>query len=202
MVRDLAKAVVMLRKALIVTTLVFGVAACASGSKNSSSVPTRLSSPRQTPTTVPAGTMTTVAGNSTFKVGEKVKTALGNTITVYSYVQPVPPPQNAPPLPRKREYAAADIEFCLTGTTSDVFGTTVPLAAATIPVNSYDFELQMPDNSRVHPTIPVKDPDLNLTTLSHGECVRGWVSWQVRTGVRPRWIIDSYTRPPAIRWQP
>lgn len=143
---------------------------------------------------------TTRATRSQFRVGDKIETSRGNTIAIYTYEQPAPPPEFFRPDPGM-EYAVADVELCATGDLStDAFGNERPPEEQVASVNPFDFELVMPDNSRLQPTIAVREPALNSTDLAQDECVRGWVSWEVPAGVRPVAVLDKQTGPPNIRW--
>lgn len=133
-------------------------------------------------------TTTTVPPPAQFVVGDRVETALGNFVTLYSYEQPVPPPEFITP-EEGNELAVADVEACLgTTPTTDVF------------VNPFDFELIMPDNTRRGATFAAREPALNDTQLvAVGDCVRGFVSFQVPIGQRPVFLVDTLTDP-QIRW--
>ena len=73
---------------------------------------------------------------------------------------------------------------------------------AGISANPFYFQLQMGDNSRINATVPVKDPALNATTLTApGDCVRGWVSFQVPTGAQIVYVVDTQSTP-IIKWAP
>ncbi len=55
--------------------------------------------------------------------------------------------------------------------------------------NPYNFEFQMPDNTRRDPGIGVREPSLNGTQLAPGDCVRGWTTFQITDGETPAFII-------------
>lgn len=136
-----------------------------------------------------ATTTTTEAPD--FVVGDRVESALGNFVTVYSYEQPAAPNNEFLEPGPGNEFAVADIEACLGVDPPD---------GNTIGVNPFDFELIMPDNTRRQAAFAVRDPALNFTELfAAGDCVRGFVSFEVPVGVRPSQIVDLLTDP-QIRW--
>ena len=129
--------------------------------------------------------------SSDLKLGDTATTAIGNTLTVYSYEVPVvaeffePDPGNA--------FAAIDVEGCAKADLE-----------APASINPFDFELQMPDNTRRQADIGVREPSLNDTTLFAGDCVRGFVTFQVPAGVTPTVVIfetfDADFNPIVIKW--
>lgn len=119
-------------------------------------------------------------------MGETASTDVGNDITVHSY-EYVPPTDIWQPEPGF-EYNAADIEACAS-----------PDLKGSADFNPFDFGLQMPDNTRLQPHVGVKEPALNLTTLPPGDCVRGYVTFQVPQGGTPAYVIFS-ARSTIIKW--
>jgi hypothetical protein len=128
----------------------------------------------------PAGSATTAptsttAPNGALAMGTAGKTPRGNTITVHSYEQPATgissyrSPQGA-----GNEFAAIDVEACATSGQAST-------------VNSFNFKLQMPDNTRRDVTSG-KDPALNFTNLAANDCVRGWVTFEVPAGQRAAYV--------------
>jgi hypothetical protein len=113
-----------------------------------------------------------------FRIGDKVVAENGNTVQVFSYLQPITPPS---PLMHPRtgtEFAAYETEICV--------------ATEPATVNALNFVLRMPDNTRFDAGGWIaKSPDLKATTLRQGDCVRGWVSSQVPVGQRPSFIVFS-----------
>lgn len=148
----------------------------------------------------PSTTTTTKPADYQFTVGEKVLTARGNTVTVYSYAQPVPPPDEYSAAPDGMEVAAADVEICVTADLSNYDGQVVPPEQRFLTSNPYDWVLAMPDNSRLQPSHARSEPALNAADIAEGQCVRGWVSWEVPAGVRPRAVVNTATGPPNLEW--
>ncbi len=68
-------------------------------------------------------------------------------------------------------------------------------------LNPFDFSLQMPDNTRIEPTMPVVDPALNHTDLLPEDCVRGLVTFQVPKGQRLSYVrFDQMFPEEMARW--
>lgn len=141
-----------------------------------------------TPTAAPSPTPT---AQNIFHVGDKVQTAHGNFEQVFQIIRPYTQTGTFTfPADAGNEFAVADVELC------------AGPKGAGISANPYDYQLQMSDNSRVNATVPVKDPALNATTLTGpGDCVRGWVSFQVLVGVAIDYFVDTQTTP-IIKWAP
>ncbi len=123
--------------------------------------------------------------NANLTVGQTARTSAGNEVTVHSYVA-VAPTDTFQPEPGF-ELHAADVEGCAG---ADIEGSA--------GFNPFDFALQMPDNTRLQSDIGVKEPPLNDTTLTPGDCVRGWVTFQVPEGETPTNVI--YTASSIIKW--
>ena len=62
------------------------------------------------------------------------------------------------------------------------------LGGQAVSANSYNFQLQMPDNTRRQPAYG-KEPALSYTNLNPDDCVRGWITYEVPAGVRPVYIV-------------
>jgi hypothetical protein len=139
----------------------------------------------------PAETTTTTSGRADFGVGDRVETASGNFVQVFSYEQPVPPPDEFMTPNPGFGWAVIDVEACA-GPFDDPEGLRY--------VNPYDFELIMPDNTRMVSDLPVREPALNDTELPYAnDCARGFVSFQVPAGQRPRAVENTNTQP-SIQW--
>ena len=80
------------------------------------------------------------------------------------------------------EWVAADVEACA-GPESKNFS-----------ISPFEFELQLADNTRAESNFMSKDPSLNHTELSPGDCVRGFISYEVPTGKKPiKFIYNELT---------
>jgi hypothetical protein len=78
------------------------------------------------------------------------------------------------------EFGAIDVEGCANDD------------AQSFSLNPFYFNLQMPDNTRSESTMPAAEPELNHTELAPGECVRGYVTFEVPQGQTP---IAIYFKP-------
>jgi hypothetical protein len=67
--------------------------------------------------------------------------------------------------------------------------------------NPFFFALQMPDNTRLQPKVPVSEPALKAAALSAGECLRGDITFEVPQGQTPSYalITNSQTQKSA-KW--
>lgn len=88
------------------------------------------------------------------------------------------------------QFAAAEVEACA-GPAGDRIGP-----------NSFEWAVAMPDNTRFQPANPagLQQPALQSTPLQAGECVRGWVNFEVPTSPAPRFIIYS-SGGASARWR-
>lgn len=118
-------------------------------------------------------------------VGDAAVTASGNEITIHSF-EYVPADEFYQPEPGFR-FAAVDVEGCAD-----------PDSATAADLNPYDFNLQMPDNTRLDGDYYVREPVLNATTILPGDCVRGWVTYQVPEGTTPANVI--FTGSSIVKW--
>lgn len=151
----------------------------------------RSTTTTRTATTEPPETTTSTATPGRATVGDRIETDVGTLVQVHSYEQPVPAPDEFTTPQPGHEWAVIDVEACA-GPTDDDTGLR--------SVNPFDFELLMPDNTRFGADLPVREPALNHVDLPYaGDCARGFVSFQVPAGQRPRAIEDVATYPP-VRW--
>jgi len=135
------------------------------------------------PTTA-AATTTTAALTAGVRIGTEVKTALGNTVTVYSFDPAVSTRLTAS---AGRTFTAIDVGGCVVGSSAPADG----------PGPAF-FQLVMPDDTRASPASPVKEPALRVTRLAPGECIRGWVTFESPAGVRPVAVVFNAST--LIRW--
>lgn len=127
---------------------------------------------------------------SVFAIGEMIETVHENRLTVHTvefdvmdqYITPEP----------GNIYIAFDVEGCANST-----------EAATLNPNY--FRVQMPDSSRINSYIGIREPALNHTELVPGDCVRGWVTFEVPEAQRPTSInfetYDMEFRPIVLKWE-
>ena len=137
--------------------------------------------------TQPSTQAKTTSANPDLGIGDTSITASDNKLTVHSYESPIPPPDDYTKPDPGKAFAAIDVEGCANPDTNESTG-----------LNPYDFTLQMPDNTRLEPDIGAKEPALNDTTLTPGDCVRGWVTFQVPQGQKPKFVV--FTGSSIIKW--
>ncbi len=126
---------------------------------------------------------------SEFVVGDTVVTATGNKLTVYEYLPDVQSKNQFIKPDPGMSYVAFDVEGC----------SNVEVAS----INPFDFRLQMPDNSRLQPTVSVREPALHSTNIVRGDCVRGWVTFEVPADQTPKTVnyeTSSGGRAAVIKW--
>lgn len=132
------------------------------------------------------------AKNESQNIGEtaKLKNA---TVTIYSLEDnAVPEDRHSHPKDGKR-YMVADVEGCANNNAQP----------NSVEMNPFYFEMQMPDNTRVKPNISEWEPALHQQELSPGDCVRGFVTYQVPIGQAPKYIhFDMAAEPQEkeTRW--
>ena len=120
-------------------------------------------------------------------VGDRVETSKGNSVTVFSYDQPTPAPATVEPR-SGMEFATVDAEFCL-GPEDNGYA-----------VRSDYFELLMPDDTQRLAVTGVREPALIKTDLEEeGDCVRGYVTFEVPVGERAAFVLGAGSQPP-VRW--
>lgn len=67
-------------------------------------------------------------------------------------------------------------------------------------MNPFDWVLEMPDNTRQQASYGgAAEPQLEGGDVYQGDCIRGFVSFDVPIGVRPVAVRDTAAAPP-IRW--
>ena len=77
------------------------------------------------------------------------------------------------------QFAAAEVQECA-GPAGERFSP-----------NRFDFELAMTDNTRVDPGVHIQQPELTSSPLLPGDCIRGWVTFEMMTTATPRFIVYS-----------
>jgi hypothetical protein len=126
------------------------------------------------------------------QLGDILTTAFDSSITVYSYESPVSGDPIVPIEPG-HVFAAIGVEAC-----------TSPDLGRTAIFGPSDFQLQMPDNTRAGWAPLIKDPALLSTTLVPGDCVRGFVSFEIPEGVMPESAVfetfDADGNPVVLKW--
>ncbi len=171
---------------VVALVLVISAVACTSPSKKSGgseASPTTV----VVPGTMPANGSATTSPLSPVPLGTKIATPVGNEVTVYDYVSPVPSGKLFEDAAAGNVYSAVNVEVCA-GAAGMMGGNSVKPTL---------FQLVMPDNARIAATVGIKQPTLLAIELPAGACVRGWVTYEQPIG-RPTSV--DYQGPPAYRW--
>lgn len=165
--------------AVAVALSLLGLAGCAAA--DNSAAPKKVE-PKAQPGVVE--TTTTVTARPVFHVGDTVELPSGNQITVHALGDYVSGNQFEKPDPGNK-FVALDAEGCA-----------VKAAAS---LNPFQFELVMPDNTRQQISLMgSKEPGLHDTDLMVGDCVRGWVVFEVPAGQTPAAV--AFTGSTGVRW--
>jgi len=125
-------------------------------------------------------TPVTQSSVTTHPIGTELTTSAGNTLKLHGVDSNVTSSnQFIQPAPGKK-YFAVDMGGCAsranTGATS---------------LNMFSFTLQMPDDTRLPPTIAAREPGLGAVELVPGDCARGWVTFEVPLTQQP--VVLNYT---------
>ncbi len=141
---------------------------------------------RNAPTLPPA----TTARVTDVPLGTTLTVSPGDhQITAHQFESPVASRNEFSTPKAGNQFAAVDVEQCA-GPAGDQFG-----------LNPFDFQLAMPDNTRLQPGIVLgREPELHSTPLQAGECVRGWINFEVPIDVAPRYLVYT-TGTASARWQ-
>jgi hypothetical protein len=136
-----------------------------------------------------------VPSEQEFSLGETATFRYGDTTTVYSYVSPDPSANEFIQPKAGNQFAVIDVEICA-GSGEDIG----PSGRNTqLSINPFQFSLQMPDNTRIEPTLLASpDPALPAANLSAGECVRGNLGFEVPQGETPNFVLQEGT--PSAKW--
>ena len=177
------------RRPLTVVLLVAVLAACGGGSKQAASTSTTSTTTTSTTTTTTAPTTTAAPTTTTLPgAGDAITTSKG-TFTMHEFQNPAQPTHRmtltADP---GNHFAAVDFEVCATSS----------------PASFSPLDLVVVDSAnRRWETWNVQDytndPRLRSTTVSPGDCARGWVSFQVADDATPVAVLETDPSPPA-RW--
>ncbi|MGH9178372.1 MAG: hypothetical protein ACRD0N_07450 [Acidimicrobiales bacterium] len=167
----------------------------ACGSTAGPDQPAALSAPttgRATTTTTAAPAAGGGAGTTTstspaappLRMGEDGTTRDGNTIRVLTYHQPLD--GTVLEAGAGQEFAAVEAEICA--------------GRRSAPRVSPDsFKVELADGTRRGRSyFGPKEPELDDTSLPSGQCVRGWISFEVPEGKRPAFVVFQGSS--VIRW--
>lgn len=88
-------------------------------------------------------------------------------ITAYTFRAPVESSNRFTTPKAGMQFAAAEVQECA-GPAGERFSP-----------NRFDFELAMGDNTRITAGVEIQQPQLAASPLLPGDCIRGWVSFEV-----------------------
>lgn len=100
-------------------------------------------------------------------------------ITAFTFRSPVTPTNQFTTPKAGMQFAAAEVQECA-GPAGERFSP-----------NRFDFELALTDNTRIRAGTEVQTPQLASSPLLPGDCIRGWVSFEVPTTATVRHIVYS-----------
>ena len=100
-------------------------------------------------------------------------------ITAFTFKAPVESANRLTTPKAGMQFVAAEVQECA-GPAGERFSP-----------NRYDFELAMTDNTRVDPGIEIQTPQLSSSPLLPGDCIRGWVSFEMLTTATVKFIVYS-----------
>lgn len=110
-------------------------------------------------------------------------------ITAYTFRSPVEPTSRFAAQPKAgMVFAAAEVQECA-GPAGERFSP-----------NRFDFELALTDNTRIQAGVEVQAPQLASSPLLPGDCIRGWVSFEVPAAGTVRHIVYS-TGNASAKWR-
>ncbi len=176
-----------MRLAMIIGALAL-LSACGS-SEERGKVDTGVKADATSAATISITASPTIVASAKFIVGEAVKTDAGNTVTVHTYEAPVTSGLDQYSVPKSgMMYAAADVELCAGANPK----------SGSAGANPYNFELQMPDNTRAQPSFGERKPALHDTQLVANDCVRGWVTFILPIGAKPTSVNFKGTS--LVKW--
>jgi len=118
-------------------------------------------------------------------LGQRVTTGAGNLVTVFSFASTVKGTRKPA---SGTVFAAVDVEACAG-----------PHAPPRTGVFRAQFALQTPDQTGWHSVDPVKEPALKDMLLKSNQCERGWISFQLPSGQKPRFIVLLSSD--IVKWQ-
>ena len=145
--------------------------------------------------TAPSTTRATLPPTTTrpadYALGSTLTVTPGDhKITVYTYRSPVTSDNRFVQPKAGNVFAAIEVQQCA-GPSGDRFGP-----------NRFDWELAMPDNTRLEPGLSsVVEPQLGSSPLGPGDCIRGWVSFEVPSGATPRHVVYNEVTTGAAKWR-
>ena len=138
----------------------------------------------RTTTTTRVATSTTAPDPNALRLGERSETREGNVVRMVAFEQPLRPGVIEPAV--GMEFAAVEAEICAG-----------PRGAQRVSPEAIHLELA--DGSRRGRSFfGPKEPPLAETRLAGGECVRGWVNFEVPEGERATHVVFAGSS--VVRW--
>lgn len=135
--------------------------------------PTNTPAPTNTPRPSPTATQ---AGPTVLVIGVKAEwTSSGVTVQVYSKERNAEPRRS---LDSGIELVVFDAEICAGP----------EAASTTMHANMFQFTVVLQDNTRYDPTSD-REPSLGSADIFYGECVRGWVSFEIPEGASLKHLV-------------
>ena len=135
-----------------------------------------------------------VPSEQEFRLGETATFRYEDTTTVYSYVSPDQSANEFIQPKAGNQFAVIDVEIC--AGSGEGIG---PSGNTQLSINPFQFSLQIPDNTRIEPTLLASpEPALPAANLSAGECVRGNLGFEVPQGQTPTFVLQEGT--PSAKW--
>lgn len=135
-------------------------------------------------TTTRVATSTTAPDPNALRLGERSETREGNVVRMLAFEQPLRPGVIEPAV--GMEFAAVEAEICAG-----------PRGAQRVSPEAIHLELA--DGSRRGRSFfGPKEPALAETRLAGGDCVRGWVNFEVPEGERATHVVFAGSS--VVRW--
>ena len=178
-----------MRRTILAIVLVLALAGCedttiepeaASGSSTTERPNTVQQEAQRAAATAPSTTRATTPPTTEGPLGTTFTVNPGDRkITAYTFRASVTPTNSFFRPKAGTQYAAGEVQECA-GPAGERFSP-----------NRFDFELAMTDNTRSRAGIAVVEPELASSPLLPGDCIRGWVSFEVLTGATVKHIVYS-----------
>src|SRR5215216_2055903 len=110
--------------------------------------------------------------NPELAVGDTATVASGDEVTVYSYTSSLTPANQFTKPKPGNEFSAIEVQACAGDNETTI--------------NPANFSLQMPNDSRLQTAFATAiEPNLPLSNLASGDCVRGYVTFETPQGESP-----------------
>lgn len=121
-------------------------------------------------------------------VGETATLDDGNNVTVYDVQSRVPSRETVYDAERGMKFFVIDAEVCVSGT-------------ATEPAyfTPREFSVQVSPTVRRMASVPTKLPALRSVNVEPGDCERGFITFQIEDGERPRAVLFQGTS--SVEWE-